>query len=802
MENVKSVKSTCFHCGEPCTDAIIQFDGKPFCCSGCQTVYGILHQHHLDDYYCYTTNPGVKIEELPSETKYDYLLDHEVEKKLIEYKDEKQGRVSFHLPQMHCSSCLWLLEHLYKIHDGILNSQVNFPDKQLTISYLHQRINLKEIATLLAKIGYEPRITLQDYEESKSKHSSREIYIKLGLAGFCFANIMLISFPEYLGLEMTENKTLVQFFRYTNVALSIPLLLISGKEFFVNAIKGIRLRMLNIDAPIALAVAVTFLRSLYEIITQTGAGYLDSMSGIIFFMLIGRSLQNKTFSALKFNRDYKSYFPISVSKLVNGKEQSTKIQDIRIDDLLRLRHKEIIPVDCLLSSKRAEIDYSFITGESDVKLLNAGDVLYAGGKVVSASVDVVVAKEFSQNSFTSLWNHSTFNKNDAEETTFVDTIAKYFSVFLLILASASFALWYVINPSNAWLAFTSVLIVACPCTLLLASSYTYGFILELFSLEGFFAKNAQTIQKMAKVNHIVFDKTGTLTQAHHQNIELTGNCLGNDELNIIISVLAHSTHPLSRVIVNRYQKGILFDIKNIKEVEGQGIEAWYEDSWIKIGRASYVGVDEINAGNQSTVYFKLGHGAFGCFLISNVLKSGVNEMIQKLADYKLSLLSGDNEMSRRQMQEVFPLSAKLNFKQTPNDKLHYIEQQQASKDIVLMIGDGINDAGALKQSDVGISLVEDTFAFSPASDVIMNQKRIQDLDKFLLASRRVKKLIIATFIYSLLYNAVGLSYAVTAGLNPLIAAILMPASSISVILIAYLGTQHIHKSIFKNNKRG
>lgn len=786
-----STQTTCFHCGENCSSKEFHHEEKIFCCQGCFTVYGILHLHELDDYYCYSQKPGIRTSS-SSNNKFAFLEDEEIVQKLLSFRSAKVNKVILYLPQIHCASCLWLLEHLYKLHEGFQDSQVNFVEKKVSIRYNPEKITLRRVAEILSGIGYEPHISLQDYEENSTSNTKQKDYIKLGVAGFCFANIMLISFPEYLGLNFESSPTLTGFLRYMNLVLAIPSLAVGGREFFVNAWYSLKQKTLNIDAPIALAITISFLRSVYEILSHTGAGYLDSMSGIIFFMLIGRALQHKTFTNLKFNRDFKSYFPISVLCVKDGKEVSTRIQEVKKEDVIRLHHQEIIPVDAILLSKACDVDYSFVTGENEPSRVQTGSLLYAGGKILNGLSDVMVVKPFSQNSFTALWNNDAFLKHEKpEEGSFIVRISNYFTLVLFTIALGGFAYWYGQDTHKSWNALTGVLIVACPCTLLLASSYTYGFLIQHFSSHGFFVKNVQVLHALRQIKHVVFDKTGTISDIQSHIVKHEGEANENS-LQILFAVMNQSTHPLSKSILASYQPHDLPTVEDWKEHSGQGIVAWYEDKHIKIGRAAFVnGVEEKKNPSHAIVYYSIDDQTKGSFLVMGKVKKGIPELLKALRKKSLSVLSGDNNNSEKSLKEIFPVGSELLFEQSPQQKLDYIKRLQNERhESVLMIGDGLNDAGALKQSDVGISVVSDHFSFSPASDIILHQQQIGKLHRFMQANEKAKKLIVIIFIYSLLYNAVGISIAVSASLQPFIAAILMPVSSISVMLFAYLGTRY------------
>ena len=789
-----ATENKCYHCGDDCKTSSIKIEDKQFCCSGCKSVYQILNQNHLDNYYCLNENPGVALKDVEP-SKFQFLDDETIARKIVSFSNQAVTQVTFYLPQIHCSSCLWLLENLKKINEFILSSQVNFNTKQISVSFNHQKISLRGVAELLASIGYEPHISLNELEINKVEKSKASA-IKIGIAGFCFANIMLISFPEYLGLSYTSDHSLTKFFRLLNLGISLPVLFYCANEFFINAFHSYKQKYLNIDAPIALAIVMTFGRSVYEIFTNTGAGYLDSMSGIVFFMLIGRALQSRTQSSLKFNRDYKSYFPIVVTVIDNGIQSSKQIEKIKTDDILLLHHQEIIPVDCILSKGKAEIDYSFITGESESHFVNIGEIIYAGGKVLGSNLEVITVKPFSQNSFTQLWNNSVF-KTKTEPYSFVTNLSKYFSFALFTLAISAFVYWRIVDPTKALDAFTAALIVACPCSLLLTSSFTFGYIIELFTKRGMFVKSTQTIEELAKANHIVFDKTGTITEANHLDIHFDGNPLFEEEKIIIFSCMQQSMHPLSRAIVEHYKGFKKINIPNLKEVKGYGIEAWINDQHIKIGSAEFVGVLSENNNAKSFVYVKIDEIVKGKFVIENKIKEGIDGLFDNLNGYGISLLSGDNESSKIQMKELFPQNSALLYKQLPADKLNYILELQNQGKKVMMVGDGLNDAGALKQSNCGVSIVQNHFSFSPACDAILESKNIGKLNAFINSAKDCKRLIQFTFAYSILYNVVGLSIAVSAHLEPVVAAILMPSSSISIILISFLGTKYIERKNFK-----
>lgn len=378
-------------------------------------VYQILNEGELCEYYNLNENPGINQRVHVRKDKFAFLDDGKIQVQLISFRDDKQVHMTFYLPQMHCSSCLYLLENLHRLDPGVVSSKVNFTRKEVDIVLLTPQTSLRKVAETLTSIGYEPYISLNDLKEKRPAINKSMVY-QLGIAGFCFGNIMLMSFPEYLGIDASE-VGLRGMFRWANFALAIPVLLYSSLPFYESSWKSLKHKFLNIDAPIALAIIVTFIRSAWEVISGNGGGYFDSMTGIVFFMLAGRIVQDNTYRQLSFERDYTSYFPIAVSVLKENTEVPTTLPDLKPGDTLLIHNEELIPADGILSKGKAFIDYSFVTGESLPVLKEVGELVYAGGKQTEGNIEILVVKEVAQSYLTKLWNRDEF-KNRSRQKAF------------------------------------------------------------------------------------------------------------------------------------------------------------------------------------------------------------------------------------------------------------------------------------------------------------------------------------------------------------------------------------------------
>jgi P-type Cu+ transporter len=775
VDTEKTIK--CYHCGEFCDEKLWLGD-KSFCCYGCKTVYEILSANELCEYYDLEKNPGLQIKQSDIDT-YEYLDDPDIRKKVLEFDSANFSKVSFLIPAIHCVSCIWLLENLHKIEKGVLRTEVNFAQKTVVVSYSPECVKLSTIACLLSSLGYTPKITLDAGAPEKPK-TDRTLVMKVAVAGFCFGNVMLFSFPEYLGIDHSE-KSLMEMFSWLNLLLSIPVYFYSGWRYVTAAVKSFRQKQINIDVPIAAGLTALFLRSSYDIATGTGPGYFDSFTGLVFFLLIGRWFQNKTYETLAFNRDFTAYFPLAVNKLVNDQWKPVIIYKLKRKDIVHIRNMELIPADSTLLDETAYIDYSFVTGESrPVKALK-GNVVYAGGRLIGTPVTLVVEKETSQSHLTSLWNNEAFRKvSESKFHKIIDSAARKFTWIVLVIAAATSLYWYQTSPSQTWLVLTSVLMVACPCALALAAPFTYGSMLRVFGKHGLYLKNADVIERMAAIDAVVFDKTGTVTHGSEPQVEIVGQ-LTTKDLGAVKTLTGYSTHPLSKLITKNIGAPSGAQVSFFRELPGQGIEGFYEGDFYRIGSAAFIRTVDWTRTVGSKVFVSRNDVAVGLLVVRTSVRKNISQMLRSLGKKCVALVSGDGDSDRAEMRALFPGHARIVFNQAPQEKLAYIKELQQTGSSVLMVGDGLNDSGALKQSDVGIAITDDSGVFTPASDGILYGNNLIMLDRFLDLAKSSALILKWSFAISFFYNAIALSFAASGNLTPLVAAILMPISSVSVV---------------------
>jgi P-type Cu+ transporter len=769
------MKKTCFHCGG---NFKVVFKKKLFCCWGCKEIYKILQYHKLHKFYELNAHPGM----IPKNNRFDFLDEKKIREKLVDFENDKITLIRLSIPSIHCSSCIWILESLPKIHPGIIQSTVNFTTKKVCVIFNHKKLTLSKLADFLSKLGYIP-----NFNEKSRYNSNKKLIYKIVISFFCFGNIMLLAIPEYIGSGdkwLIENK---YFFRILMLILSFPVLFFSSANYLQSAYFTLKNKCLNIDFPICLGILTIFWRSIYEITSNLGPGYLDSLTGLVFFLLLGEFFQKKTNQYL--SKDYKYFYPISIIRLRKGIEENIFISSLRKGDRILIRNEEIIPTDSILIRGTALIDNSFITGESKLVVKKIGDRIFAGGKQKGESIELEVIEKVDQSYLSQLWNNEVFQKK-TEIHELVNKWSKYFTIITLAITLLTGLYWSIVNPCKLFKTVSSVLIVACPCALAISMPFILGNIMRILAKKNFFVRDVYTIERISQIKTLVFDKTGTITESNKSKISFVGKCLTKKQIILIASLVKNSKHPFSRKLYKFLYTGKIFTIRDFKEIPGKGLEANINGMKIKVGSAKYIIHEkEPQKENQSRVFVSIKRKVLGYFLFLNFYRKKLNKIFEKLADYKIIIISGDNDSEKSRLETLLPKKSIFFFEQSPKEKLYRIKYLQKIGEKIMMFGDGLNDSVALKQSDVGVAVSEDINNFSPNCDVLMKADSFDKIFEIIQLSKIGIFLVRISFIISISYNIIGLSLAIMGYLRPIIAAILMPLSSISIIVFSLISTK-------------
>ena len=783
-------KTICYHCGDDCPRVTYTVDDKSFCCQGCKSVYQVLTAGKLSNYYSYNNHPGTSRKQ--TDKRFDYLGNPEIMAKLVDYADERIAIVTLYVPQIHCSSCLWLLEQLHNLNPAIYHSRVDFLKKTLNLKFNVEKFSLQKVVEMLFDIGYEPVISLQDVIKEQNKAGRDNLVKKIAVAGFCFGNVMLLSFPEYFGITVSE-ASFKNFFGLINLVFTLPVVFYSGREYFVSAYHNLRNRILNIDFPLALGIAVLFIRTAFEIFSHTGAGFADTLCGLVFFLLIGKFVQRKTYHHISFERDYRSFFPVAVQILEDDKEKPVPLANLKAGQRMVIRHNEIIPADAILLKGEALVDFSFVTGESALVNKTLGEIIYAGGRQAGSTIELEVVKSVSQSYLTQLWNNEAFSRKQGNRMkTFSEKVSKYFSVALLAIAVTSLVFWLTFDYRRGLAAFTAVLIVACPCALALSTPFTMSAALSIFDKNLFYLKNTRVVEQMAAINTIVMDKTGTITISDESNVKVKAD-LNEYEKQLVYAACSNSIHPLSRMICRHLGSPQRLPVTSYLEIPGKGIYATIDGHDLEIGNGALLFGDETKDPGISHVHVAIDKKQLGYFSFYHRYREGIEDVAALTSGYGLYLLSGDQDHEKKELLKFFAAPGHMRFNQSPQNKLDFISSLQQKGQKVMMIGDGLNDSGALKQSDLGVAVTDNVNNFSPGCDAILDGRSFNKIPAFLRFSKQTVKVIHGSFLISLTYNIVGLSYAVTGRLSPLIAAVLMPLSTVTIISFTTIATHFAAK---------
>jgi P-type Cu+ transporter len=473
------------------------------------------------------------------------------------------------------------------------------------------------------------------------------------------------------------------------------------------------------------------------------------------------------------------------------------LAQLRVGDRLLLRHGELVPADARLITGDARIDYSFVTGESSPVSVTPGESMHAGGRQTGGLMELETIRPVSQSHLASLWNQDAFRKDkDDIFATLTNLYSRRFTGIILgiSLACAGFWLWRHDAPV-ALKAFTSVLIVACPCALALAAPFTLGTALRVLARHKIFLRNADVVEALARIDTVIFDKTGTLTSPSAGPVTFIGKPLLSSETDAVAALLAPSNHPLARRVAQALPPA-LESVLNFEERPGHGITGSHGGTRFTVGSVAWmqaqgVAVPELPDVAGSRLHLAIANRWRGCFEIAADLRPELGRLIQGLASLRLGITSGDNNREQARFEHLLGPNALLRFQQSPQDKLAFIRELQSAGGRVMMVGDGLNDAGALRQSDVGVAVVEEIGTFSPASDVIIEAAHVTHLANVLSFARSAVRVVRASFLISTLYNVIGIAIAATGRLEPIVCAVLMPLSSVTVVLFACAATRHL-----------
>ncbi len=789
-EAVASSRPGCAHCGLACPSGAPTEGEHRFCCAGCRAVYVLLHQEGLGDFYTLAPDAGVRPNLENSVGQYEFLDQPEILAQYADFCDGRRLRATLRIPAIHCLACVWLLENLFRLKPGFGASRVDFARRELAIDLDLTCLSFSQAANHLAQLGYPPEFRLADLEDAEQPvrfRLHRREWLRLGFAGFAFGNTMLFSLAGYLGMDTGATPGFRGLTGWLSFGLAMPVVIYSAGDYWRASWIALRQRHLSIEVPIAAGIIALFAQSTWEIASGRGSGYFDSLAALLFFLLIGRAFSRVAWDRLSFERDYKSFFPLAVIRRTESGDAAVAIGQLEVGDRVVLRPGDLIPADARLLSEQTRIDYSFVTGEAEPVQQVRGNLLFAGGRQSDGVIEVAIVKPVSQSYLTSLWDQAAFRKQRSERLdSLLNRYSPRFTAAILLLAVASGLFWLPTDPARALKAVISILIVACPCALALASPFTLGTAQRLLARCGIFLRNPQVIEDLSRIDGVVFDKTGTLTTPQRSEVHFRGDGLTEAERCALAALLGHSSHPIAvRIQAWLQTQADAADVRDFREIAGAGIQGSIGSNRILLGSATWLcdqGIRMPIDDSGATTVLALNGRYRGAFSWTDDLRPGVQTVIRTLEKtLPVWLLSGDRDREGARWRSVFGVGTRLRFGQTPMEKLDYVRHLEGEGRHILMVGDGLNDAGALRQSSVGVAVVESIGTFSPASDIILDAQSLGMLADVVDYSRRAMRVVRICLGISTVYNVIGLTIAARGELQPVVCAILMPLSSVTVV---------------------
>ena len=808
----------CFHCGLPipdgsCIEFPIHDKIESFCCQACAQVCQIINDAGLERFYEYA--PEERQWETPVSAPEDAeIFDHfEVQRDFVLQLPDDSLQAQLLIEGIHCPACIWLIEHTLKKMGGVLDAEVNYTKHRLKLNWNPDMLKLSDIIRQIGRIGYRALPFEEDEELKRAKEQRQDLMFRMVFAGFVVANVMTAAVCLYAGDFFGITDKWRSFFKWYSLAFTTTSVAYSARAFFTSALRALKVRHLNMDVPISIGITVSFTASIWATAAGHGHVYYDSISMFIFLILIGRYLEFAARESSGSSTQHLLALLPRSARLLEENGQEEKLVPLRLikeGDILRIKPGDKVPVDGIVISGESRIDESMLSGES-LPVHKGIDSKVVGGTMNMNGVLTIEATDIGHRSVLS----QIVGMVEAAQNTRVrvqgiaDRIVPYFVAVILSLAALTFIYWmWQADSSMAMMAAVSVLIITCPCALGLATPMSVAVGAGLGGKLGTLIKKGSALEQLTSVDHILFDKTGTLTSGHIQIHHAV--CLQGMQDRLFAQVLmleSHSEHPLAQALtIHLTEKGYQssgYTVESFKNIPGRGIEGiiiekdqqitmrigslgWVEQCDVHVPEAVQKQMDEREAMGLTIAAIFTNKELLGWFALGDELRPEAKSVVKHLQQrgIEVSILSGDRkavvEAIALQLSSENQPSLHLMAEVLPGDKTRRIQSLQEQGAKVCMVGDGVNDAPALTQADIGMAVAHATDISAHAADVVL----LGGLEKVRMAialSEQTMRTIKQNLALSLGYNVLVIPLAVAGLVHPLLAAIAMPASSLLVI---------------------
>ena len=799
-----SVNFSCAHCGLPVPKGLVELGAaEQFCCSGCKVAYQLIHSSGLDAFYRMAESSGnapLTNRESGTLNRFDEFDQSAFMERFGSSINDSVNQITLRLDGIHCAACIWLIEKLPRIVRGVLEVQLNWARQTARIRWQKEQIQLSQIAETLHQLGYTPHPFRASESETRRQLENRRYLIRIGIAAAAAGNNMLIAASMYFGMFAYMSVGMSQMLRIASCAVGLAALFWPGRIFLQGAVNAIRTRTTHMDLPIALGLTVGSCAGLVNTIRGAGEIYFDSLSVLIFLLLVGRWIQfrQQTRAADAVEMLYQ-LTPHTARKIIDGRVIDTFVDLVQPNDLIEIRPGELVPVDAVVVEGTTEVDESILSGESRLQQKSIGDEVLAGTQNRSSAITVnatATGRETRLSKIVDLVEQASLDKPEVVQ--WANRIGGYFVVAVITLAFVTLVSWLWIDPTVAVDRSVALLIVACPCALALATPLAISVAIGRAAKRKIMIKGGDVLQLLNRPGTIWLDKTGTLTEGKMEVVKWYGETRWQP---MVRALEAKSSHPVAKAIVQfgeTQREGGLFEFDELREHQGYGMEAIASGTRFLVGNfklLNRMGVavsqqqqetaNQILESNLAPCWIAVNDEISAILAIGDQIRPDTSEAIEGLiqAGWKVGILSGDQERIVQQVAKRLGIELAVGS-MSPEDKVKVIKESMAREETVVMVGDGVNDSAALAAATVGIAVHNGAEASLAAAPVYLAEEGLAPILQLMKISNSTSTTIRRNFAASIGYNFLGATLAVFGWINPLVAAVLMPISSLTVVAIS------------------
>ena len=763
-----------------------------FCCNGCQGVYHLLKDDGLDSFYDKMGNntiaPPIEVDD--DINKFDR---ESFEKKYVKFDENGYKKIDLIIEGIHCAACIWLNEKILSDTNGIIEVNINFTNHKAFVVWDSNKLSLSQIIMKIRSIGYNAYPYDKNVKEQKATKDKKDFFLKMMVAVFISLNIMMIGVAKYTGFFTGIDDEILNAIHIAEFFLATPALFYSGSIFFKGAYYGLKNKIVNMDLLVSSGATLAYIYSIYVMLGGAGESYFDSVAMIITFILVGKYLEviGKK-NAVDTLDTIKSQMPTDAIVIRDGKKCEILVDEIVLGDIVELRAGDKASVDGEMVSGVATFDESSISGESLPVLKQKDSKIFGGTVNLDSVIRYKTTTDFEHstlNNIVTLIEDSLASKPEIENS--ANEISKYFSISILSISLITFIFWYIYNGQfeNALINSISVIIIACPCALALATPMASLIGISQLAKRKLLFKEAKYLETMSKTTKVVFDKTGTLTKGELKVINDNEINLSKQEVDLIYTLTNSTSHPISNAVKNyleqKYTNINSLIIDEFETIPGKGIKTIIDNQNIIAG--NLVLMNEYNIftdyqTNLSVFAISIDSKIVAIFELEDTIKDDANDIIKYLKSENIDvvMLTGDNQQVAKKVCDTLNIK---HFKSnlTPSKKAEYIKKLKDDGEIVLMVGDGINDAPALALADISVVMGNGADVSIGLSDIVILDNKLQGLIDSFIISKRTYKFIKQNLKISLIYNIITIPLAVFGYVIPLLAALSMSISSLLVV---------------------